>query len=173
MIGTRQAILVAAGGLLAVVLWGGLRLGSAQAALTAAGARAGAADRDLDRLARLRAHEAHVVSRSVPDGDLVSRIQQALVAAGLPTTAFSGIQPLGDQLDPVSHVQQRSLQLRLNSLAPAELGAWLAAWLTPDQPWRVQGLALAHPQDGGGTTLDSNRFAVTVTLLMRSLEDSP
>ena len=173
MIGNRPAILVAACGLLAVLLWGGLRLGSAQAALSAAGARALGADRDLDRLARLRAHEAHIVSRSVPDTDLVSRIQQALVAAGLPTTAFSGIQPLGDQLDPVSHVQQRSLQLRLNSLAPAELGAWLAAWLTPDQPWRVQGLALAHPQDGGGTTLDSNRFAVTVTLLMRSLEDSP
>ena len=173
MTGTRLIIVAVALGMLAVGLWGGLRLGSAQAVLAAASARSREADVDLARLALLRAHEAHIVSRNVPDTDLVSRIQQALIAAGLPTTAFSGIQPLGAQLDPVSHVQQRSLQLRLNSLAPAELGAWLAAWLTPDQPWRVQGLALAHPQDGGGTTLDSNRFAVTVTLLMRSLEDSP
>jgi hypothetical protein len=171
MIPLRQAVLAATIVVLVVLLWGVIRLGSAQAVLTDAEGRERGTAQDLDRLERLRAHEAHVVARQVSDSDLISHVQQALTAAGLQTSAFSGIQPLGDQLDPISHVQQHTVQLHLNSLAPAELGAWLAAWLTPDQPWRVQGLALAHPQDA--STLDVNRFAVTVTLLMRSLEDSP
>ena len=61
--------------------------------------------------------------------------QQALVGAGLPITAFSGVQPRADQT--ANGLRIQTVQLRLQGLRPADFGAWLAAWTTADQPWRL------------------------------------
>lgn len=161
----------------AVLVWGWLRLDQAAGRLHQAEARFAALNQDLQRLTDLRGRIQAPVRGRRPQDDRVTRAQQALVAGGLPITAFSGVQPRADQTDNGLRIQ--TVQLRLQGLRPGDFAAWLAAWSTPDQPWRLSELQMVHaaasadPGAAGRMPLDSNRYDLTLILTAPYLEDRP
>lgn len=157
----------------AVLAWGWLRLGQADERWRAALEQSAALHRDVQRLGDLRGRIQAPVRGRRPQDDLVSRAQQALTAAGLPVSAFSGVQPRADQT--ANGLRIQTVQLRLQGLRPAEFGAWLAAWTTPDQPWRLGELQMTHAAAGQTplTALDTNRFDLTLVLTAPYVEDRP
>lgn len=162
---------------LVVLAWGWLRLDQAGSGFRAAHEQFAAVDRDVQRLGELRARIQAPVRGRRPQDDLVSRAQQALVGAGLPITAFSGVQPRADQT--ANGLRIQTVQLRLQGLRPADFGAWLAAWTTADQPWRLSELQMVHSSAppaasaANGPPLDNNRFDLTLVLTAPYLEDRP
>lgn len=98
------------------------------------------------------------------DADLVSRAQRALAQAGVPVGVFNSIQPQGDQQQ-VDGVHLQEVQLRLQGITHKELGAWLQAWLTPDQPWTIRSLQATHVNQGVTTDeSNDNRFNISINL---------
>jgi len=154
----------------AVLLWGWVRLDQAGARVQAAQQQFTSVNQELQRLLDLRARIQAPVRGRRPQDDLVSRVQQALTAAGLPVTACSGVQPRADQSANGMRIQ--TVQLRLQGLRPAEFGAWLAAWKAADQPWRLSEMQMVHSTAAGaaGTPLDNNRFDLTLVLTVPYLE---
>jgi hypothetical protein len=156
----NQLLFAMAAVVLVVFAWWLVRLEPARSAARMAVAREQAVAKDLLRLTALQGHEAQVVAQRLPDNDLVTRLQ-----------------PIAEQVDPISRLRQRRVQVRLHGLSPAQLGGWLAAWSTAEQPWLVESLGMTHALDsapaaaGGG--IDSNTFTISVVLLTRSVEDSP
>ena len=173
----NQLIFLMTAVVLLVFAWWLVRLEPARSAARMAIAREQTVAKDLLRLTALQGHEAQVVAQRLPDNDLVTRVQQALTLAGLTPASFNGLQPIAEQIDPISRLRQRRVQVRLHGLSPAQLGGWLAAWSTAEQPWLVESLGMTHALDsasaatGGG--IDSNTFTISVVLLTRSVEDSP
>jgi hypothetical protein len=168
---TRQTALVWAAVLAAIALYGWFRLAGAGERLRTAQAQAAAQQRDLDRLVALRGRGPAPGQGRRPQDDLVGRAQRALAAAGLPVAACSGVQPRADQV--ADGLRLQTVQLRLQGLRPVEFAAWLAAWSTPDQPWRMSELQMVHAATSGATALDSNRFDLTIILTAPYLEDRP
>ncbi len=159
--------------ILAVLGWGSLRLDQAGDATRAAQAQFLAVHQDLQRLEDLRARVQTPLSGRRTQDDLVTRAQDALAAAGLPTTCFSGVQPRADQTSNGLRIQ--TVQLRLQGLRPAEFGSWLSAWNTPEQPWRLSELQMVHataPQ-AASMPLDSNRFDLMLVVTAPYVEDQP
>jgi hypothetical protein len=135
---------------------------------------------DLDRLRTLRAGEHALAHGKRPEADLITRAQRALADAGLPVSVCSGVQPRADQVTPAGGVHVQTVQLTLKVLRPQELGSWLAAWSSTEQPWRVSDLQLVHagiqtPGTAGtdSNSLDSNRFDVSVVLSAPYVEEAP
>jgi hypothetical protein len=160
--------------ILAVLGWGSLRLDQAVSATHAAQAQFVSVNRDLQRLEDLRSRVQTPVRGRQAQDDLVTRAQDALTAAGLPTTCFSGVQPRADQTSNGLRIQ--TVQLRLQGLRPAEFGSWLAAWSTPDQPWRLSELQMVHataPAQAAGMPLDSNRFDLMLVVTAPYVEELP
>lgn len=152
----------------AVLLWGWFRIDQATSRTTAAQAQFATLIKDLNRLEDLRGKVQAPVRGRRPQDDLVTLAQKALVAAGLPVTACSGVQPRADQS--ANGLRIQTVQLRLQGLRPGEFGAWLAAWSTPDQPWRLAEVQMVHASAAG---LDNNRYDLTLTLTAPYLEDRP
>jgi hypothetical protein len=174
MIALRPSVVLWVSLSAAVPLWGWFRLDQADGRTAAANAQFGLVNQDLQRLADLRARVQTPARGRRPQDDLVTRAQQALVSSGLPIAAFSGVQPRADQT--VNGVRIQTVQLRLQGLRPADVGAWLAAWSTPDQPWRLSELQMVHstaPSTAGAAPLDTNRFDLTLVLTVPYLEDRP
>jgi hypothetical protein len=147
----------------------------------AMGVRCWSARRDLEQgLARLDARTAAltryetsgiVVNDSVQVGtdDLVSQVQRTLTAGGIPNTAFRGIQPLGEHLGEGGGARERAVQINLQAMCPADVGAWLAAWCVPAQPWRVTGVTWTHSDAISGIGTDDNLAGlVTITISARA-----
>ncbi|MEK7415629.1 MAG: hypothetical protein AAB263_20175 [Planctomycetota bacterium] len=161
----------------AVLAWGWFRLDQASGKVRAAQEQLTTVNHELQRLGELRSHVQSPVRGRRPQDDLVTLAQKALIAAGLPITSFSGVQPRADQTTNGLHIQ--TVQLRLQGLRPADFGAWLAAWSTPEQSWRLSELQMVHattpPATGntGGMALDNNRFDLTLVLTAPYLEDRP
>jgi hypothetical protein len=160
--------------------WAWLRLGGAADQDQQATAHLTAMVHDLDRLRFLRAGEHALAHGKRPEADLITRAQRALADAGLPVSVCSGVQPRADQVTPAGGVHVQTVQLTLRGMHPQELGSWLAAWTSTEQPWRVSDLQLVHagiqtPGTAGNDSsgLDSNRFDVSVVLSAPYVEDSP
>lgn len=172
---TRGAILVwlAVAGVLGV--YGGARLGSAQAQAGAADAARLAAEHDLVRVQQLRAEVRGVSIGRRPDGDLISRVQRALGDAGLPVSACSGVQPRADQSRPGAGIRVQTVVTTLRGLLPAEFGAWLAAWRAGDQAWRLDDVQFTRVATTPAVTTvarnDGNRYDVTLVLAAPYVED--
>lgn len=160
------ALAVLAGLVLTVCGW---RWASAAWTVARARAQHQSAAGELSQILTLRASARQAVVERVPEGELVGRLQRTLAKVNLPATALSGIQPDSDQRDPASAIRTRRMTARLIGLRPGDLGAFLVAWRTPDQPWSVEGIALVHPADRP-SGLDPDRFEATLTLVARSLE---
>lgn len=174
MIALRSPITLWACACATVLLWGWFRLDQADGRTAAARSQLATVNQDLQRLADLRARVQAPVRGRRPQDDLVTRAQQALATAGLPIAAFNGVQPRADQT--VNGVRIQTVQLRMLGLRPADFGAWLAAWATPDQPWRLSELQMVHsmaPPTAGAAPLDMNRFDLTLVLTVPYLEDRP
>lgn len=169
---SRSPALLLSAVVLAVIAWGWLRLGQAGGRMRAAQQQLATTVGDLQRLADLRAQVQAPVRGRRPQDELVTRAQQALAGAGLPVAAFSGLQPRADQ--DVNGLRIQTVQLRLQGLRPADFGAWLAAWTTPDQPWRLGELQMVHT--GGRAAAggpDGNRYDFLLILVSPYLEDGP
>ncbi|MBA3708102.1 MAG: hypothetical protein H0W83_04665 [Planctomycetes bacterium] len=110
-----------------------------------------------------------------PDADLVARTQQALVEAGLPIAACSGVQPRADQQVRQQGISVQSVLVSLQNLRPGEFGSWLAAWNAHRSPWRITELQLVHApvREATKSDLDLNRFDYTVALAAPYVEKSP
>jgi len=158
--------------------WAWMRLGSAEEQDQHATAHLTAMMHDLDRLHTLRAGEHALAHGKRPEADLITRAQRALADAGLPVSACRGVQPRADQVTPAGGVHVQTVQLTLKGLHPQELGSWLAAWTSTEQPWRVSDLQLVHTAiqttgaaGPGSSSLDSNRFDVSVVLSAPYVEE--
>lgn len=173
MIRPTTPVLLWSCAILVALTWGWFRLEQADSRARAAQEQLAALNQDVLRLGELRGRIQSPVRGRRPQDDLVTRAQRALTAAGLPITAFSGIQPRADQTGNGLRIQ--TVQLRLQGLRPAEFGAWLAAWSTPDQPWKLSEVQMAHASVAPTMTLalDSNRFDLTLVLTAPYLEDRP
>jgi len=174
MISLRSPTALWACAFLAVLTWGWFRLDQANSRIRAAQAQFAAVNKDVQRLGELRGRVQAPVRGRRPQDDLVTLAQNALAAAGLPISLFSGVQPRADQT--VSGLRIQTVQLRLQGLRPAEFGSWLAAWSTPDQPWRLSELQMVHttaPTTANSAALDTNRFDLTLVLTAPYLEDRP
>lgn len=170
-----------------IVLWGVIILlvgawsawRAQRTALAVQEAETGAAcvAQDLQRLASLRSLAQGVAAGRRPDADVISRIQKALVEAGLPIEAASGIQPRIDQVAG-SGMRLQVLQLKLQGLDPAGLGAWLAAWQRGDQSWQVTEIQMVHAVSTGSEAdrsrgaVEANRFDIHVTLAVPYWEET-
>jgi hypothetical protein len=172
---TRGAILLWLAVFGVLVVWGGVRLGSAHAQIGAADAARAATERDLIRVQQLRAEVRGVSVGRRPDGDLISRVQRALGDAGLPVTACSGVQPRADQSRPGAGIRVQTVVTTLRGLLPAEIGAWLAAWRAGDQPWRLDDVQFSRVATTPAATTvapnDGNRYDVTLVLAAPYVED--
>jgi hypothetical protein len=157
------------------VCWWRLRVAHDQ--VDAAMLQAGSIARDIQRVESLRGQGRTLSGGRRPDADLVTRAQRALAAVGLPINVCSGVQPRAQQTVSGSGVQVQTVQLSLRGLSPGDLGAWLNAWNTANQPWQIGELQLTHqiqPAAGSRTAdLDSNRFDVSVVVSAPYLEDAP
>lgn len=172
MTALRSPVVLWASACATVLLWGWFRFDQAGSRTAAAQAQLATVHQDLQRLEALRGRVQAPVRGRRPQDDLVTRAQQALASAGLPIAAFSGVQPRADQT--VNGVRIQTVQLRMQGLRPADVGAWLAAWATPDQPWRLSELQMVHstaPPTAGAAALDMNRFDLTLVLTVPYLED--
>lgn len=160
----------------AVVVWSGLRLGSAESQIRAADAARTALERDLTKVHQLRAQVRGVSVGRRPDGDLIGRVQRALSDAGLPVSACSGVQPRADQTRPGAGVRVQTVVMTLRGLLPAEFAAWLAAWRAGDQTWRLDDVQLTRvpvPTGPGGSVArsDGNRYDVALVLAAPYVEE--
>lgn len=162
--------------LLGVVVWAGGRLGAAQSQITAADAARAAIERDVAHVQQLRAEVRGVSLGRRPDGDLITRVQRALSDAGLPVAACSGVQPRADQLRAGGGIRVQTVLMTLRGLAPAEFGAWLAAWRAGDQTWRLDDVqfsrastvtAAVSPVAAG----EGNRYDIALVLAAPFVED--
>lgn len=158
-----------------VVLWSGVRLGTAHTQVASADTARLTVERDLAKVQQLRAQVRGVSVGRRPDGDLIARVQRALSDAGLPVTACSGIQPRADQSRPGAGVRVQTVVTTLRGLLPAEFGAWLAAWRAGDQTWRLDDLQFTR---AGGTSRptpvaqgEGNRYDVTLVLAAPYVEE--
>jgi hypothetical protein len=158
-----------------VVLWSGVRLGTAHTRVASADTARLTVERDLAKVQQLRAQVRGVSVGRRPDGDLIARVQRALSDAGLPVTACSGIQPRADQSRPGAGVRVQTVVTTLRGLLPAEFGAWLAAWRAGDQTWRLDDLQFTR---AGGTARstpvaegEGNRYDVTLVLAAPYVEE--
>jgi len=163
---------------LLVGLWGWIQLGSAESVDAVATAHMDTVLHQVQRLQTLRARTQLVGHGRRPDGDLITRVQKALAQAGLPLSACSGVQPHANQVVGSTGMRVQTVQVTLHSLRPDELGNWMSAWSARDQPWSISQLQLAHapgaPTAGAGSTsLDSNRFDVSILLSAPYVEESP
>lgn len=161
----------------AVITWGGLRLGSAQSQIRAADAARSAVERDLSKVHQLRAQVRGVSVGRRPDGDLIGRVQRALADAGLPVSACSGVQPRADQTRPGAGVRVQTVVMTLRGLLPAEFAAWLAAWRAGDQTWRLDDVQLTRVPvtTGPGASVargDGNRYDVALVLAAPYVEEA-
>jgi hypothetical protein len=155
---------------LLLMSWWTIRVTPASALAQAALTREKNVARDLSKIVALRGHEASVVTGPLPDNDLISRVQQSLIRAGIAASALSGIQPIAEQTDPISRLRQRRVQVGLHNISPAQMGAWTAEWIGPQQPWMIESLSLIHVPDSNDNK-DRNIFDLTIALLNRSIED--
>lgn len=177
MIRLHPSALLWACAVVAVLAWGWLRLDQAGGRARTAQEQFATLNQDLQRLTELRARIQAPVRGRRPQDDLVTVAQKALVTAGLPITCCSGVQPRADQT--INGMRIQTVQLRLQGLRPAEFGAWLAAWNTPDQPWRLSETQMVHTTappaavNPAGMALDNNRFDLTLVLTAPYLEDRP
>jgi hypothetical protein len=165
-------IVLAATAAVVLLLWGWLRLAHSAVAVESAQQQLAAQMRDLQRLVDLRATVAAPVSGRRQQDDLVSRAQQALSSAGLPISACSGVQPRADQTANGWRIQ--TVQLRLQGLRPGDFRAWLDAWNTPSQPWRLSELQMTHaanPAATGASSLDANRYDLVLVFTAPYLEE--
>lgn len=110
-----------------------------------------------------------VAGGAAAGADVVTQVQQALTTAGLPVAAFRGVQPLAEHAEPATGMVERTINVHFADLRPAEVGAWLAAWQGPKQPWQITGLVLTHPPSVAESALDNERFQITLTLLLRTV----
>jgi len=158
--------------------WAWLRLGHAQELVDQTTQQFHTTSRDVSRIIDLRSRTVVIGTGVRTDVDLVTRAQRALSAVGLPIRACKGVQPRSGSSGPAGGIRQQQVELLLQGLSPGEFGSWLSAWNTPDQPWRIrevlfnhqveQSLAGQHP-----SSLDSNRFQITVLLTAPTAEDTP
>ncbi len=161
---------------LSVVVWSGLRLGSAQSQIAAADAARSVIERDLTKVQQLRAHVRGVSVGRRPDGDLIARVQRALSDAGIPVSACSGVQPRADQTRPGAGVRVQTVVMTLRNLLPSEFGAWLAAWRAGDQTWRLDDVQLTRvavptaPSAAVART-EGNRYDVALVLAAPYVEE--
>lgn len=163
----NRPLTIAVGGALTLVLcWWMFRLAPAQASAHSALSRETMIFRDLSRLAALQGNLTRLAENRLPDNDVVTRIQQSMVLAGIPANLFQGVQPLGEQVDPNAQIRTRRIQVRFGGLTAQQVGAWATAWQSPDQPWTIEGIDFVHLDTGGIT----EGFAVTVVLAVRSME---
>lgn len=167
---TKSGIwLLSALSLLLVVAWWTVRLAPARSAAFDAITREHQVVKDLARLANLRNNASQVAAQRLPEHDLVTRMQRALTLAGLPDSAFLGVQPLGEQVEPASRLRVSRVQVRLGGLSAPQIGAWVAAWAVPDQPWTIEGIELIHIEGPTGT--EARGFSVGIALVARSIYD--
>lgn len=172
-----------------IAAWCGWRLGESASEVQRADREAAAVHRDVDRVVTLRQQVRGLAAGRRPDGDLIARVQRSLVAAALPASALSGVQPRADRQSQGSGLRVQTVQVTLRSLSPAELGAWLAAWRQGEQPWRLDEVQFARVQPGvigpgtpgiPGTAAVSaiapgsdNRYDITLALAAPYVEDVP
>ena len=162
----RAFLLVVLGALSLITCWWVLRLEPAHKQAAAALAHEQQVEHDLARLNSLQGNMNRLAENRLPDNDVVTRIQQSMALAGLPAQLFQGIQPLGEQVDPNAQIRSRRIQVRFGGLTATQVGAWVAAWQSPEQPWVIEGIDFVH-LDSDGT---AGGFAVTVVLVVRSME---
>ena len=164
---------VLAGGvvLMLALIVGGcvLRLSFAQAELASAQHVAGVQIADLQRWSGAQQRISGLATAGQPTSDLVTLVQKALNNAGLPAAAFRGIQPMAERTDAASRIQEHTVNLNLADLRASDLGAWLAAWATPEQTWQVVSIAMSHPVRATGSGLDNDKFLVTLALRQRTV----
>ncbi len=154
--------------------------GSRQRAHTAA-QRLDAATTSLDgtrRLAadivRLRGQEAQVAEQKRPEQDLVARIISAMAEAGVPSNRHLGqVQPMADRAPPGSSggaraYMEQSVQVTLDELAPAQVGAFLSRWSASEPLWTPTRIELSHHRGadrrGRGAGGDLDRYDMTVLM---------
>lgn len=166
---TKSGImLVSVAALMLVVLWWTVRLAPARSAAAHAISQERQVAKDLARLALLRTRESQVAAQRLPDHDLVTRMQHTLSLAGLSGSAFLGVQPLGEQVNPGSRLRVRRVQVRLGGVTAAQIGAWMSAWVVPDQPWSIEGIELVHLDGAPG--MSGREFSVSIALVARSID---
>lgn len=121
----------------------------------------------VDRLAALR-QQHPVAPGTAADGELLARIQRALGQVGLPASTCTGVMPRGHEAQTAGAAYRRQVvSVTLGGLSITDLGGWLAAFRTVENPWRVTELQCV----AGG--LDRSRYAVSVLLASALPESAP
>ncbi len=105
---------------------------------------------------------------NAPAGDVVAQVQRALASAGVPAAAFRGVQPLADRPDASARVIEHALQVHLEGMRAADLGAWLATWCVPGQVWDITQIEWSHTLTATGSTLDNGAGFTSVSLRSRT-----
>lgn len=157
--------------------WAWVRLGHAHEADRQAVQQFHSTARDAARIADLRQRTVVIGTGVRTDVDLVTRAQRALSAVGLPVRACKGVQPRSGPVT-AGGIRHQQVELLLQGLSPGEFGSWLSAWNTPDQPWRIREVLFNHQVEQSlagqpSSSLDSNRFQITVLLTAPIAEDAP
>jgi len=160
-----------------VTTWSITRLHIVETELSSAEEARSAVTKNISRVQQLRQAVHGVALHRRDDGDLISRVQQALSNAGLPISACSGVQPRPDVVRVGSGLRVQSVQMTLRRLSPDEFGTWLAAWRSAKPAWQLQDVQLTRVQQSN--TQDSigpatgNRYDVAVVLAAPFIEESP
>jgi len=107
------------------------------------------------------------IAASGSRADALAEVADTLAAAGLPDGAMRSLDEQNDAPLTNSSLRRQTLRLRLTSITPAELGAFLAR-LASDRPhFTVTRIELTHPRRAEGNRYDSNM------LLVRTYQSQP
>ena len=127
---------------------------------------------DVRRLLLLRGSASAMTVGPQPSADLVTRCQRALLDAGLPITACSGVQPKGDVVLS-SDTRVQSEQIILQHLTPEQFGAWWTAWSRVPMSWRLVSLQLVHAEEGTSASDPAGHFTCIVDLAAPYMTTQP
>ncbi len=152
------------------VAWSRQRAISAERGLNAATSSLAETRRLAADIVRLRGQEEQVAERKRPEQDLVSRITRAMQDAGVSTNRhFGQIQPMADRALPGSSgaaitYMEQSVQVTLNEMAPAQIGAFLSRWSATEPLWTPTRIELSHHRGNRRGAADLDRYDITVLM---------
>ncbi len=91
---------------------------------------------------------------------LVEHVQRTLKAAGLKDSVLRGLHPREEEKLGESGAVREVHQIDITGVTPAQMGAWLACWDNPVQPWTVVSMDWRHVR--AQTATNPNRYDCTL-----------
>ncbi len=88
--------------------------------------------------------------------DVMKRVREQLQDLGIRSSVIRGVRPREERAIQDGAAIRQTVMIELQSLKPAEIGAWLYAWSQHENPWKITGMTWRHHGrgDDAGNTFD-------------------